>query len=126
MTVVEVQLPGPLALVPSQGAMRRLGHDLPDPVTLAAELTRLSQRDGLPARIDESRGRPSLAVYTDSCVLWLGLTQNGDAYRINGAAPKGSRTTRRWSRARCSCGPGRRGGRCRTSRTWRGCAASGT
>ncbi|GAA3246688.1 DEAD/DEAH box helicase [Dactylosporangium siamense] len=89
MTVVEVRLPGPLALVPSQGAMRRLGHDLPDPVTLAAELTRLSQRDGLPARIDESRSRPSLAVYTDSCVLWLGLTQNGDAYRINGAAPKG-------------------------------------
>ena len=68
--------------------LARLGHDIPDAVTLAAELTRLSQGGGLPARIDERRRQPTLTVYTHAWALWLGLTGEGDAFRLNGAASR--------------------------------------
>jgi hypothetical protein len=69
--------------------MERLGRDLPDPVTLVAQMNSLSRQHGLPVRIDQDKGEPSLAVYTDACVAWLRRTKGGDAYRIAGAAPKG-------------------------------------
>jgi hypothetical protein len=89
MNLPSVVLPGPVAVIPSSKAMERLGRDLPDPVTLVAQMTELSRQHGLPARIDQDKREPSLAVYTSRCVAWLRLTRGGDAYRIAGAAPKG-------------------------------------
>lgn len=88
MSTVEAFLAGPLAIVPSNAMSARLGRDIPDAITLASELTSLSQGAGLPARIAGRRRQPTIAVYTRVWVLWLGLTGEGDAFRLTDAAPR--------------------------------------
>jgi hypothetical protein len=93
VTGIPVRLPGPVAVVPSSKALEQLsrersrGRQEADPVRLAGQLSSMSRDGGIPARVDDDRGTPRLAVYTDRYALWLYLTDYGDGYRLGHLAP---------------------------------------
>lgn len=83
MTNQPVRLPGPIALVPTKKVLERLVQDgLPDPTQLATELTALSQQGALPARFEPHQDVQRLLVYLNSCVAWLRLSRDRDAYSL--------------------------------------------
>jgi superfamily I DNA/RNA helicase len=91
VSVQPLPLPGPVAVIPSPKAIEQLARDqrTPDPVHLVAELAYRSSNGGVPARIDEEGTTPRLVIYTDRHVVWLYVTDYGDAYRLGHLAPLG-------------------------------------
>lgn len=82
MTTRAVTLRWPLAVIPAQRAIEQLDGQ---PGRLVDELTELSARGALPARLEAERNDPSrrrLVVYTSRHVASLYLTQQGDGYRL--------------------------------------------
>jgi hypothetical protein len=77
VTSTPVQLPWPLAVVPSAKALEQLQWQ---PGRLVEELTELSAQGQLPARIDEERA--GLRLYTRRHVAVLFPTNQRDAYRL--------------------------------------------
>ncbi|MEU8265832.1 AAA domain-containing protein, partial [Sphaerisporangium sp. NPDC049002] len=86
MTALPVFLPGPVAVIPSEKVYAQLAPAA-HPLQLVEEMTRLARAGALPARMEENPNR--LAVYTDTHVARLYVTQFGDAYRLGSAAPRG-------------------------------------
>ncbi|MFC7380628.1 DEAD/DEAH box helicase [Sphaerisporangium rhizosphaerae] len=90
MTTVRVFLPGPVAVIPSQKVRDQLAPRL-RPAHLVDNINALARAGALPARMEEKH----LAVYTDTHVVGLYVTELGDAYRLGWAAPRGFRDEER-------------------------------
>jgi len=88
MTTRVVTLRWPLAVIPAQRAIEQLGGQ---PNRLVDELTALSARGVLPARLEPERDDPSrhkLVVYASRHAASLYLTQQSDGYRLGHVSPR--------------------------------------
>jgi hypothetical protein len=91
-----VQLPGPLALVPSESLRQKLASErarhpyLPDFDAMVRQLNEL-HADGVPARVEATRGQHRLLVYGPNWVAALFPTRFDDAYLIAALMPLGVR-----------------------------------